>query len=82
MKLYFNKNDLWLLLGEFNNVLDIKIALMKFLEKYNYKSYYTRISGTDKPDVIQIDFGSHTSFFFVKDLKMTMNEFLIEFYKE
>lgn len=54
-----------------NEVFDL---IEKFLEKYNYKSYYSRI--WEKNDEYVIDVGSHSEFFMVsKRIKLIDNNY-------
>ena len=41
-------------------------AIFAFLEEHNFKSYYQRETTLPNGD-IQIDVGSHTEFFYLKD---------------
>jgi hypothetical protein len=41
----------------------------KFLDKHNFKSYYTRVMPDgDDPNRIILDVGSHTEFFKIEDV--------------
>ena len=65
MKLYFKHSDgTTTLLSEYETFKESFAAINQFLSDHNYRSYYTRVSGSD--DEIWIDVGSHTEFFIIK----------------
>lgn len=66
MTLYFqysngNRREL----AEYTNKENIFKAINNFLDKHNYKSYYTRVWREE--DEVWIDVGSWSEFFVVKD---------------
>ena len=65
MKLYFKHSDgSTTLLSEYDSFKESFAAIKQFLTNHDFKSYYTRVSGSD--DEIWIDVGSHTEFFIIK----------------
>ena len=67
MKLYFqNSRGVERLIAEPSNREDVIKEINKFLDNYNYKSYYTRVWEED--DRLVFDVGSHTEFFILKGM--------------
>ena len=65
MKLYFeNSKGTRKLISNPPTVKDMWAEINRFLEKHNFKSYYSRVNFCEKEWVI--DVGSHTEFFIVQ----------------
>ena len=74
MTLYFqSSNGNRRKLGEYTTKGDILKAINSFLDRHNYKSYYTRIWRAE--DEVWFDVGSYTEFFVLIDKD---NEFGVE----
>ena len=62
MMLYFEASDgYWWPVCDCANKIDVGIAIKKFLDDHNYKSYYTRV--WEENGWRTYDVGSHTQFF-------------------
>ena len=62
-KLYFERSNRHLLpLGEVTDLSAAYALINEFIEKHNYKSYYTRM-WTEESGVTYFDVGSHSEFF-------------------
>ena len=62
MTLYFeNSHGVWRPIAECANKIDVAIAIKKFLDEHNYKSYYTRT--WDEDGWRHYDVGSWSEFF-------------------
>lgn len=62
MTLYFeNSRGVWRPIADCANKVEVGIAIKRFLDEHNYKSYYTRIWDSD--GWRHYDVGSHTEFF-------------------
>ncbi|MEI6296211.1 MAG: hypothetical protein WCO84_01015 [bacterium] len=73
MKVYFeNSQGREREIGEGLNEQECYKIIYKFLDEFNYKSYYARSWKTDKG--IKVDVGSHTEFFYIR--KVDTNESL------
>ena len=62
MTLYFeNSRGVWRPIADCANKIEVGIAIKRFLDEHNYKSYYTRTWDSD--GWRHYDVGSHTEFF-------------------
>ena len=67
MKLFFqNSKGEERVIAEPSNREDVIKEINKFLDNYNYKSYYTRVWEED--DRLVFDVGSHTEFFILEGM--------------
>lgn len=67
MKLYFkNYKGKEKLIATPQDYDDLWHEIHKYLDKMNFKSYYTRI--INRNEEFKIDYGSHTEFFVVKEV--------------
>lgn len=77
MKLYFvNSKGIERLIAEPASVKECNVAIDKFLEEHNYKSYYTNIYQEPNGRII-LDVGSHTEQFEVEGI--SFGEYISEY---
>lgn len=64
MKLYFlnSYNEIKLIADNLSSKEECSLAIKKFLDEHNFKSYYTR-TWIDENNITWYDVGSHSEFF-------------------
>ena len=69
MKLYHGRYDDRELLGEFSTQEEIDKCMKEYLDNINFKSYYYRVTFIRDAKEIEIDYGSWSKFFWIKEVE-------------